>query len=160
MIYDRFVIFAMSCAGWQSEWLNVARDMCKQKGVPYALVLTFVNFATSTACQKQSNGNAPLDVYIHILNVWAMAQCFLCQAYGIVIYVSVGLSTLLVSTGRAMRRPTNVERVIGLAPRFFCALRWNSNTRNQHNFMYWFLTNQILIICQTFSKRLTKSCVN
>lgn len=50
--------------------------MCKQKGVPYALVLTFVNFATSTACQKQSNGNAPLDVYIHILNVWAMAQCF------------------------------------------------------------------------------------
>ena len=96
--------------------------MCKQKGVPYALVLTFVNFATSTACQKQSNGNAPLDVYIHILNVWAMAQCFLCQAYGIVIYVSVGLSTLLVSTGRAMRRPTNVERVIGLAPRFFVPL--------------------------------------
>ena len=34
-------------------------------------------------------------------------------------YIGVGLSALLVSTGRAMREPRYVERVTGLAPRFF-----------------------------------------
>ena len=32
-------------------------------------------------------------------------------------YIGVGLSALLVSTGRAMRDPRYVERVTGLAPR-------------------------------------------
>ncbi|MCI6369985.1 MAG: hypothetical protein MR819_03115 [Prevotella sp.] len=32
-------------------------------------------------------------------------------------YIGVGLSALLVSTGRAMREPRYVERVTGLAPR-------------------------------------------
>ena len=35
-------------------------------------------------------------------------------------YTYVGLSALLVSTSRAMRRPQHVERVTELAPRSFC----------------------------------------
>ena len=40
-----------------------------------------------------------------------------CVNVGRLSYIGVGLSALLVSTGRAMREPRYVERVTGLAPR-------------------------------------------
>ena len=81
-----------------------------------ALVLTGWNLANSqTACQKQSNGNAPRGVLnSHPWHSAAMPRVMMVKRY-----ISVGLSALLVSTSRAMREPQSVGRVIGLAPRFF-----------------------------------------
>ena len=46
-------------------------------------------------------------------------------------YTYVGLSALLVSTYRAMRRPSCVERATGLAPRFFVYDNRNMNVLRQ-----------------------------
>ena len=69
-----------------------------------------------TVSQKQSNGNAPRDVY-------SQAQCFLLRSWSVekrwyIISISVGLSTLLVSTNGAMRRPLHRGTGDSLAPRF------------------------------------------
>ena len=89
------------------------------KGVSCALVLTCWNFATSNACQKQSNGNASWVYHIHSSR-FSFWQCHAKRLTEESIYTFVGLSSLLVSTSRAMRRPQHVERVTGPAPRFFC----------------------------------------
>ena len=58
-----------------------------------------------TICQEQSNGNALWDVYTwhpeHFLWLYVMGS----RSGMWVIYIIVGLSALLVSTSRAMRRP-------------------------------------------------------
>jgi hypothetical protein len=78
-------------------------------------------------CQKQSNGNAPWDVYIQpVLAIGVKAYWSLTVKY---ILIGVGLSALLVSTIRAMRRPLQRGTSIRLAPRFLCLCH---NTYNHY----------------------------
>ena len=71
--------------------------------------MTVLNFATSTVSQKQSNGNVSWDVFnIVLFGVGSFVNVIKgCD----ILYIGVGLSALLVSTYRAMRRPKTVERV-------------------------------------------------
>ena len=55
-------IFAMSILCWKSRRAWGGDWQTYNKGVTNALVLTHLNFANSTACQKQSNGDASLGV--------------------------------------------------------------------------------------------------
>lgn len=76
------------------------------KGVTDALVLTYLNFANSNVCQEQSNGNASWGVlYITLIDPWLnMLGIFVGILY---IYISVGLSALLVSNN-----PGNAKALI------------------------------------------------
>ena len=88
------------------------------KGVTDALVLTIRELRNfPNVCQEQSNGNAPRVYCIYALIV---ITCLLLVMQLVIpyTYIYVGLSALLVSTDRAMRRPTNRGTSDSLAPRF------------------------------------------
>ena len=75
-----------------------------------------------TVRQKQSNVNAPWDVYI----CPSCAFCESAEKENYIISIGVGLSTLLVSTNRAMREPLHC----GTSNRTgstFCVYMWRKN---------------------------------
>ena len=56
-----------------------------------------------TVCQKQSNENAPWDVYtLPLFETYSLGYV---REDGFAIFIGVGLSALLVSTNWAMREP-------------------------------------------------------
>ena len=72
-------------------------------------VLELRNF--TIICQKQSNGDALWDVYTLHPEHSRIRMCLGNCSGMLVIYIIVGLSALLVSTDRVMRRPQHVKRV-------------------------------------------------
>ena len=69
---------------------------------------------------KNKATGTPLGVFIDSpYRIWTVHWTDLWRV-GIAITFFVGLSSLFVSTNRAMRRPQHVERATGLAPRFLC----------------------------------------
>ena len=82
--------------GWGNIYIN--------KGVTDALVLTYLNLASSNVCQKQSNGDALWDVLYTALIGFGRIL-FVGREGELYTYIGVGLSALLVSTDRAMREP-------------------------------------------------------
>ena len=84
-------------------WANVRVDI-HNEGVTDALVLTYLNLASSNVCQKQSNGNASQGVLYTDLIGFEL-KMLVGREGGLYIYIGVGLSALLVSTDRAMREP-------------------------------------------------------
>jgi hypothetical protein len=74
------------------------------KGVTDALVLTYLNLASSNVCQKQGNGDALWGVLYTAL-IGFEHSMFVGREGELYIYIGVGLSALLVSTDRAMREP-------------------------------------------------------
>ena len=85
------------------------------KGVTDAFVLTYWNFATSNRIVKNKVTEMSLGCIIY-----SCLYMFLHVLVWVYILHIVGLSTLLVSTIRVMRRPQYVERVTVSALRFFC----------------------------------------
>ena len=79
------------------------------KGVLNALCLTCWNFATSNYKSKTKQRGRPKGCIIYVLIVAMYSKCVV-QEGKLYIHFCVGLSPLLVSTYRAMRRPQHVER--------------------------------------------------
>ena len=89
---------------WAKVWVDIHNE-----GVTDALVLTYLNLASSIVCQKQSNGNASQGVLYTALIGFEL-KMLVGRKGELYIYIYVGLSALLVSTDRAMREPREVER--------------------------------------------------
>ena len=70
-------------------------------------MLELRNFKLSV--KSKATGTPQEVYYIHALGV-AMRSLRVAQQVVLYIYIGVGLSALLVSTDRAMRRPQHVER--------------------------------------------------
>ena len=60
-----------------------------------------------TISQRQSNGGCPLDVLYSLFLAVCACFCTMARKVRIIYLYQVGLSMLLVSTNRAMRRPSN-----------------------------------------------------
>lgn len=106
MIQDwiKFLIFALELPLLKAlGWANVRVDI-HNEGVTDALVLTYLNLASSNVCQKQSNGNASQGVLYTALIGFELKK-LVGREGELYIYIYVGLSALLVSTDRAMREP-------------------------------------------------------
>ena len=86
------------------------------------MVLTYLNLASSIVCQKQSNGDASQGVLYTALIGFEL-KMLVGRKGELYIYIYVGLSALLVSTDRAMRRPTNRGTGNSVAPRLFVYMR-------------------------------------
>ena len=80
----------------------VGGEVCTEKALLNALIFdaTRISQIQSQFVKKQSNGNAPRDVYISIAISTSVDV-----ASGFIYTLGVGLSTLLVSTNWAMREP-------------------------------------------------------
>ena len=89
----------LKARGWVEAWVDI-----HNKGVTDALVLTYLNLASSNVCQKQSNGDASQGVLYTALIGFGFIQ-LVGREGELYIYINVGLSALLVSTDRAMREP-------------------------------------------------------
>lgn len=73
-------------------WANVRVDI-HNEGVTDALVLTYLNLASSIVCQKQSNGNASQGVLYTALIGFELKK-LVGREGELYIYIYVGLSTL------------------------------------------------------------------
>ena len=105
---QHFLIFATSKRAESPQGQRGGRTHTYNKGVSCALVLTVLNFATSTVSQKTKQRGRLMGVsYIAIIGSWSVIHTAgkPRQWYSI-LYTYVGLSALLVSTYRAMRRPS------------------------------------------------------
>jgi len=93
-----------------------------------ALVLTMCELRNFKLLVKNKATGTPLGMY-YIQPSLSSGDSVVCRQYGILyICISVGLSALLVSTRRAMRRPTHRGTSIRLAPRsFFVYMQKNKN---------------------------------
>lgn len=105
MIQDwiKFLIFAIETLAESPLGAKVWVDI-HNEGVTDALVLTYLNLASSIVCQKQSNGNASQGVLYTALIGFEL-KMLVGRKGELYIYIYVGLSALLVSTDRAMREP-------------------------------------------------------
>ena len=84
---------------WAKVWVDIHNE-----GVTDALVLTYLNLASSNVCQKQGNGDALWGVLYTALIGFEL-KMLVGRKGELYIYIYVGLSALLVSTDRAMREP-------------------------------------------------------
>ena len=95
--------FAISLFHWKPKRVGREKDNIYIKGVSWRFEFDAIRTSQlQSVCQKQSNGNAPIGVLYAFR--WLMGiSCILCWCW--LNIHSVGLSALLVSTNRAMRRP-------------------------------------------------------
>ena len=95
--------FAISLFRWKPKRVGREKDNIYIKGVSWRFEFDAIRTSQlQSVCQKQSNGNAPTGVLYAFR--WLMGiSCILCWCW--LNIHSVGLSALLVSTNRAMRRP-------------------------------------------------------
>ena len=92
---------------WAKVWVDIHNE-----GVTDALVLTYLNLASSIVCQKQSNGNASQGVLYTALIGFEL-KMLVGRKGELYIYIYVGLSALLVSTDRGNAkayRPWNEQQ--------------------------------------------------
>ena len=78
-----------------------------------------MNFANSTVSQKQSNAERLMRCIIYSSHCLRMFYTFVGRESRLYTYTGVGLSALLVSTYRAMRRPIDRGTSDRMALRFF-----------------------------------------
>ena len=112
------VTFAVSYPYWKLQLGEGGMDNIYIKGVTVRFGFDAIRTSQlPNVCQEQSNGNAPRVYCIYALIV---ITCLLLVMQLVIpyTYIYVGLSALLVSTDRAMRRPTNRGTSDSLAPRF------------------------------------------
>ena len=86
-----------------------------------------MNFANSTVSQKQSNAERLMRCIIYSSHCLRMFYTFVGRESRLYTYTGVGLSALLVSTYRAMRRPIDRGTSDRMALRFFLCINCNNN---------------------------------
>ena len=96
-------------------------DIYITKGVTDALVLTIRELRNFNCLSRTKQWGRPIGCIICSPHWLRTLRAFVAGVDTLYIYIGVGLPALLVSTDRAMRRPTNRGTGNRLAPRFaFC----------------------------------------
>ena len=96
-----------------------------------------MNFANSTVSQKQSNAERLMRCIIYSSHCLRMFYTFVGRESRLYTYTGVGLSALLVSTIRAMRRPLwrGTGNRIDSTSFFVCIGEWISSTKESVDFI-------------------------
>ena len=107
------------------RWAEVGQTYIWYKAFLYALVLTIDELRKFNCKSKTKQCRTPHDIYSsHCLR---MFYTFVGRESRLYTYTGVGLSALLVSTYRAMRRPIDRGTSDRMALRFFLCINCNNN---------------------------------
>ena len=102
----------------KAPWVGCGHGTYISKGVTERFDVDAVRISQiQTVCQNKATGT-PLGMFIYTLTGYWRKPPWPCRVKYILI--GVGLSALLVSTIRAMRRPLQRGTGLRLAPRFSC----------------------------------------
>ena len=109
------------------RWAEVGQTYIWYKAFLYALVLTIDELRKFNCKSKTKQCRTPHEVYYIQLSLASDDFIVRCQECFLYTYTGVGLSALLVSTYRAMRRPIDRGTSDRMALRFFLCINCNNN---------------------------------